>query len=348
MTEARSFDYWAYFIAETERANAPLYTSIVRGIATDPELKELAAHAQSGQPQANILLGAVHYLLLRGDQHPLRRFYPNLNGGKRIEGEYPFPHFRDFVHAHTSELVPLIQAGVTNTNEVGRCSALHAGFRAVAKDAGEPLNLIEIGPSAGLNLLWDRYRVRYRRGDCIIDSGPSEAPITIACEVRGERDPPAGPLPRIESRVGLERNPVSLSDPAQHDWLRALVWPDHLVRFERLEKAIEFFRAHPAEIRAGDALALLPDAIARIPEHHPVCIYHTFVVYQFSEEMREALDNILIMASLRRPLWRLSCEGSPASIGEAPIRLRHFLDGRKNSRVLGVCHPHGNWLEWRT
>jgi len=345
--EQQTFDYWDYFIAETERANAPLYTQIVRGIAGDSALRELAARVKTGQPPANILLASVHYLLLRGAQHSLRHFYPNLNGGHRIEDEDPFPHFKDFVDAHRSELTPLIGNRVTNTNEVARCSALHAGFRAVAKEAGEPLHLIEIGPSAGLNLLWDRYRVRYRGADDIIPVGPGDAPLTIDCELRGEKTPPSGPSPRIASRVGLERNPVDLSDSSQRDWLKALVWPDHLTRFARLEKAIERFRADPAEIRGGDALSLLPEAMAQVPEDQPLCVYHTYVVYQFSAEMREALDNIFILASLRRPLWRLSCEGSLASVGEAPMRLRHYLDGRKESRVLALCHPHGNWLEWR-
>ena len=347
MSEQTSFDYWDYFIAEAERANAPLYTQIVCGIAGDDELKALAARVATGQPPANILLASVQYLLLRGAEHPLRRFYPNLNGGQRIEGEDPFPQFRDFVNTRLSELLPLIENRVTNTNEVARCSALHAGFRVVAREVGEPLHLIEIGPSAGLNLLWDRYRVRYRGPDGIVDVGPDEAPLTIDCELRGDKMPPAGPSPRVASRVGLERNPVDLSDASQRDWLKALMWPDQPARFERLERAVELFRAHPAEIRAGDALHLLPEAMAKVSEDQPLCIYHTFVVYQFSAEMREALDNILTMASLRRPVWRLSCEGSLTSVGEAPMRLRRYVDGQKQSRVLALCHPHGAWLDWR-
>ncbi|HUJ45719.1 MAG TPA: DUF2332 domain-containing protein [Rhizomicrobium sp.] len=347
MSETQTFDYWAYFLAETEKANAPLYTSIVRGIAADDDLKDLASHVKPGQPQANILLAAVHYLLLRGADHPLRRFYPNLNGGARIDGEDPFPHFRDFVNTHRADVLRLVETGVTNTNEVARSSSLHAGFRALAAHAGEPLNLIEIGPSAGLNMNWDRYRVRYRRGDAVHEVGPTDAAITVDCELRGDKSPPFGPAPRVASRVGLELNPVNLANPDQADWLRALVWPDQPERFARLENAIALFREHPADIRAGDALALLPDAIAAIPEDRIVCVTHTYVVYQFTDEMREALDNILIMASLRRPIWRLSCEGSLASVGQAPMRLRRYGDGVKTSTTLALCHPHGAWLEWQ-
>jgi hypothetical protein len=340
----KSFDYWEFFAAECERAGAPLYVRIVRGICGDAEIKALAARCKAGQPPANILLAAVHFLLLRGAQHPLRRFYPSLNGGHRVEGEDPFPHFRDFVGAHRGELMPLIESGVTNTNEVARCSALHAGFRTIAAEAGEPLNLIEIGPSAGLNLNWDRYRIRYLRNGEAFESGPPDAALLIDCELRGSNVPPHGSSPKVASRVGLELNPVDLSDPYWRDWLKALIFPDHVARFARLEQAIELFRHRPAEIRAGDALANLADAIARLPEDQPVVVYHSFVIYQFSEEMREALDNILTMAGLGRTVWRLSLEGSLA--GENTLSLGRYHDGSKAVRPLARAHAHGTWLEW--
>ena len=346
MSEQKFFDYWDFFLAECECANAPLYAGIIRGVKDDAAIKELAGQVKPGQPPANVLLAAVHYLLLQGADHPLRKLYPNLNGGNHT-GEDGFPLFKDFVAQHRAELEPLIANGVTNTNEVARCSALHAGFRAVAEQAGAPLNLIEIGPSAGLNLIWDQYAVRYSRGNETFFTEPRDAALILDCELRGERLPPLGPAPKVASRVGLELNPVDLSDPHWRNWLKALVWPDQVARFARLEKAIAIFREHPAEIRGGDALSLLADAIARIPEGEPVCVYHTYVVYQFSEaNMRLALDDILVMAGLRRPIFRLSCEGSLERAGEAEMLLGHYHDGAKKLRRLATCHPHGAWLEW--
>jgi hypothetical protein len=342
-----SFDYWDFFVREVERAgDAPLYVQIVRGIAKDDELKEIASHVTPGQPMANIILASVHYLLLRGDRHPLSKFYPNLNGGHPL-GEDAFPAFRDFVTTHRAELAPLIARGVTNTNEVARCSTLHAGFRAVARETGEPLHLIEIGPSAGLNMIWDRYRVRYRRGADEFFVGPEGAALTLDCEIRGEEMPPLGPAPKIASRAGLELNPVDLSDPYWRDWLKALVWPDQAARFARLEKAIAIRLDETLDIRPGNALALLPDALAAIPEDQPVCVYHTYVTYQFSEEMREALDAILVMAGLRRPVWRMSAEGSPLRPGDAPLELRRYQGGVRDKRRLALAHPHGRWIEWQ-
>src|SRR4051794_2562880 len=108
MNGGKAFDYWEFFADEAERADAPLYVRLSRGIGGDPELREFANGVRKGQPPANVLLAAVHYLLLRGAEHPLKRFYPNLNGGSRVEGEDPFPRFQDFVAQFRGELAPLI------------------------------------------------------------------------------------------------------------------------------------------------------------------------------------------------------------------------------------------------
>ena len=340
----KPFDYWQFFTGEAQRAGSPLYVRLSEGVRDNPELRAFAAGAKKGQPPANILFGAVHYLLLRGADHPLRRFYPNLNGGTHDEGD-PLPHFVDFVATHREQLAPLIAAKVTNTNEVGRASLLHAAFRAVAEDAGEPLNLIEIGPSAGLNLVWDRYGVRYHRGSEIFELPVAEAALTIDCELRGDKLPPLGPTPKIASRVGLELNPVNLDDPDQRDWLRALVWPDTRGRFERLEAALKAYASDRPEIRAGSALDLLPDALRAIPEDQRVCVYHSYVVYQFSTEMKEALESLLTLAGLRRPIWRIGIEGGLD--GSNTIEMVRYHDGVRDAKILALCHPHGAWLDWR-
>ncbi len=169
---------------------------------------------------------------------------------------------------------------------------LHAGFRVVAAEAGEPLNLIEIGPSAGLNVIWDRYGVRYRRGEETFEIGGPDRALVTDVELRGDKIPPLGNAPRVASRVGLELNPVDLGDPDARDWLKALVWPEHRARFQRLDAALSAYGKARPEIRVGDALALLPDALRDAPEHEPVCVYHTYVTYQFTQEMRDALDNL--------------------------------------------------------
>jgi hypothetical protein len=340
----RPLGYWEFFATEARLANCPLYVRFCEGIIDDPDLQALANNVREGQPPANILFAAVHFLLLRGADDPLRRHYRNLNGGVGVEDEDPFPLFARFCARHREELMPLIRSRVTNTNEVGRSGVLNAAFRALATEAGEPLHLIEVGPSAGLNLIWDCYRVCYRHGDQEFLTDVPDPGLTLDVELRGERLPPFGAVPRIATRVGLERNPVDLSNPDDRDWLRALVWPDRVERFARLEAALGIYRDHRPEIRIGDALELLPDALAEAPANETVCVYHSFVTYQFSQAMKATFADILTIAGLRRPVWRLSFEGRAHN--ENRVTLRRYHDGAMDERFLARAHPHGAWLEW--
>jgi hypothetical protein len=337
---ANENDYWRDFAEDARRLGSPLYQQLALAIDGDDAIKALASRRRKGQPPANVLLGAVHFLLLKGTDHPLRDVYPTLGG--RYRGETVFPLFRDFVIKHESRLAPLIESKVTNTNEVGRSAILRPGFAALAREEKAPLHLIEIGPSAGLNLIWDRYGVRYEReGRLVADVAGG---FTLTCELRGEKIPPIAPLPPIASRLGLERDPVDLKDPDQRDWLRALVWPDQPRRLDRLDAAIAIYLKDPVPIARGDALDLLPEALAAVPPDEAVCVYHTIAVYQFSAAMKEALAALLVTAGLRRPVWHLGFEFDGGRDYE--VRLTHHRDGSSRSRKLGLAQPHGAWLEW--
>ncbi len=145
-----------------------------------------------------------------------------------------------------------------------RCCIPH--FARSRNEAGAPLNLIEIGPSAGLNLIWDRYGVNYNRdGKTWRPSRPMRRLSSNANCVAKKSRPP-GRHPRVGRRMGLELNPVDLSNADDRDWLRALMWPDQIARLERLDKAMALFREGKPEIREGDALALLSDALREMPE----------------------------------------------------------------------------------
>jgi hypothetical protein len=340
---APATDYWTFFAGDAERTGSMLYARIAAGIGKDEELKAMAALARIGQPHANLILAAVHLLLLRGAQDPLSRFYPSVGGTVSAKDGDPFPEFKAFVLQHRAEIVPLIRTRVTNTNEVGRSALLHPGFRVIAEAAGAPLSLIEIGPSAGLNLIWDKYGVRYRKGGETVAVISESASLVIDCELRGDGIPPTGPAPHVGGRIGLELNPVDLSNADDRDWLRALVWPDQVARLTRLDRAIELFAKEKPGIRAGDALALLPDTLAAVPRDHVPVVYHTIAVYQFSREMREALENILTVAGLRRPVWRLSFEYDGSLYVLSAVR---YADGARQERRLASCHPHGTWIEW--
>ena len=328
---------------ETEGFFSPLYARLCRSIAADYEVLALAAAAQPDQPTPNLLLAAVQFLLLKGVEHPLASFYPGI-AASPDETNDPYPAFHAFCLEHAEALLPLLATRRVQTNEVGRCACLLPAFGLVAHQAGaEPLSLIEIGASAGLNLLWDRYSYDYGDGHRY---GAADSPMQLTCTLRGTKTPQfPSSLPSVAFRVGLDLNPIDIDNADEILWLRALIWPEHHERVTRLQRALEIARQERPSLMSGDALTLLPDVMAKVPSNTALCVFHSFTVNQFSPEQREQLSSLLQDMSTQRTIFRVSLEELP---GEHYPRLDliRYADGKKTQQTLAYCAAHGWWLEW--
>ena len=338
-------DYWGMFAAEAARIGSPLYNTLALRIRDDDRLRRIAAHARPGQPQANLILAAVHFLLLGGKSHPLASHYPDLHPDGKPTTD-AFAEFRAFCIEHEAELSRLVASRITNTNEVARCTSLYPAFDHIARETGTALHMIEIGPSAGLNLNWNHYAYRFmRNGQAVVERTPQDALLSLSTELRGERNPVlAGALPQVDSKVGLELNPVNLLNPEDRLWLRALIFPELAPRFARLEGAISTALAHPVSIRFGDALDLVAPTVRALPSSGTPVLYHSFVTYQFSTAMRERLERTIRDLSAARPIYKVAVEWVA---NEHPLTVSRYENGSVDAVVLADCNPHGAWLEWR-
>jgi hypothetical protein len=341
---ARIFEFFGE--VECPQLDARIYAALCREIRRDEDLLAMAAHAPTTQPPPNLLFGAVHYLLLGGEEHPLREWYPALAEGEARDPEAIFPAFRDFCLAHRERIEGLIETRLTQTNVVQRCSALLPAFAEVsAGEGGAPLALIEIGPSAGLNLQWDRFRFDYDGEHRWGDAG---SPVRVESALRGDVSLPSIPseVP-VSWRRGVDINPIDISDPDAVQWLRALVWPDHPGRQERLSGAIDIALSSRPTILAGDAALLLPQLLAEAPSEATLCVYGTHTLYQFPREALIGTLKAMQDGSGARSIHFVSIEGT----GDRCSELRHtvYRGGRGGARetVLAArCCPHGRWLEW--
>ena len=77
----------------------------------------------------------------------------------------------------------------------------------------QPLALIEVGASAGLCLMADRYRYDFGRG-LVRPSVDQLDPPVFSCVVNATTPVPTAP-PRVTWRAGLDLDPVDISDPNQ-------------------------------------------------------------------------------------------------------------------------------------
>ena len=252
---------------------------------------------------------------------------------------------RTFVKKHGGEVRAVMHARRTQTNEVGRCAVLLP-----ALPAG-PLALVEVGASAGLCLLFERYH--YDFGSTRL--GAVSSRTHLRCTTTGPVPlPPA--LPRIVWRRGLDLKPIDVHDDDAVRWLLACVWPEHRERRRRLEGAIEMARADPPVVRPGDLVDDLPALLAEAPHDAQLVVFHSAVLSYVSRERRQAFAAVLAHASRRRDIIWLANEAAgvvPELIAPAISSSLRFVlgrtrcaTGRRRSEVLALAHPHGAELAW--
>ncbi len=253
-------ELWRWFADGIMSGYCPLYNEIARSVASD---RELLALQHSARPHAHLppmLLAGAHYLLLDGFEPALADVYAGRSSAPAA------PLFRDLCLEHSTALVEVLNTRTVQTNEVGRSALLGPALTWAA--GGEPVQLVDVGCRAGLNLLCDRYRLDYG-GHGV--SGPDDSPVRIDCQVVTGSPPIAPSLPVIVGRVGIDLDPPDLTDPDDTRWLLACVWPG-TGRFQRTARAIELGRADPPPVMRGDAVERLPEVLAGLGEGRVVVV----------------------------------------------------------------------------
>lgn len=283
-----------------------------------------------------MLLGAVHFLLLGGVDHPVRGFYPTLGGKERPENAYPL--FREFVLTHQASIIPILEQRLVQTNEVARSSVLLPAYHLVAEEADQELAVIEFGTSAGLNLIFDRYHHTFDPGPSL---GPAGSGVHLQCAVRGQGLPDLA-MPTVTWRRGLDLNPLDVTNESNARWLEALTWPDEGDRVARLRTAIAEFKTDPPRLDRG-GLEQLSTTIADVPADHALCLSHSLMLHQLAPADREAIHEILIEAG--RPAYRVAFEFDRDRDGWW-LELTMYEGGTCRSTNLAEAHSHGAWIRW--
>jgi hypothetical protein len=341
---------WIWFADTSCGDYSPLYDRICRTVAKSGDVLELIRQAPPEGHVPNTLLAAVHYLLLSGLDHPLAAVYAGTSDAD------PGPLFVDICLSRRQQILDLLATRRTNTNEVGRAAVLGPALTTVASELGRPLALVDVGCSAGLNLLCDRYLLDYGIAGT---TGPMDATVRIGCEIVGGGPPIVRALPDITARIGIDRHPIDANDEEELRWLLACTWPD-TGRLDRTRLALEEVRLAPPHFVSGDALATIPDVLAALPRDATAVVMTTWTMAYLSPPDRVVFCELLATASLARPIAWLSAEG-PGVVDlfsgvTAPtdadgllasvLGLVVYRGGHANSRLLALVHPHGAWMKW--
>lgn len=253
---------------------------------------------------------------------------------------------REIVSRRGGEVACVMRSHRTQTNEVGRCAVLLPAL------PPGPLALVEVGASAGLCLLLDRFY--YELGPTSV--GEVTSPVQLRCRVAGSVPAPPA-IPRIVWRRGLDARPIDVRDDEAVRWLLACVWPDHPERRRRLQGAISVARADPPTVTPGDLVDDLPGVLAGVPDDAQLVVFHSATLSYVSPDRRLAFADILATASRSRNLVWLSNEAHgvlremtalapPVSEVRFLLGRTNFTDGRRRDELLALAHPHGAEVAW--
>lgn len=343
-------ELWDWFADTQCRRYSPLYEQVCRAVARSDDVLAMVEEAPPEGHMPTVLLAAVHYLVLSGLDHPLAAVYAGAPGGE------VGPLFVDVCRTQHEAIRTILATRHTNTNEVGRSAVLGPALTEAAARVGAPIGLVDVGCSAGLNLLCDRYLLDYGAHGM---TGPPEAPVRLACDVTSGTPPIADLLPRIATRIGLDRDPVHLADDADMRWQLACVWPD-TGRLARSRTALDLARAADLQIVEGDAVDALPALLTSLPGACVPVVVTTWALAYLRSDRRTEFVDVLRDASADRPIAWISGEAAgvvhplgdvavpPDALGidASVLGLVVFDRGDLDASVLGFVHPHGRSLAW--
>ena len=348
---------------------SPLYESLAHSLAADADTLAFVCDNVAGTSRwgrvAVLFLAAVHDAALACPDSRLAAIY------RGETDDDPHQALVELVADERERVVTSLQTRSVQTNEVARSAVIMPAV--VEAGLGDrPVTLIEMGPSAGLNLLMDRYRIDYLRtanpgdgnrdGDAVVaTAGPPASALTIRCELRGDHVPLLDPHPVVAHRTGVDLSPLLIDDAADRRWLRACVWPGAVDRAALLDAAVAMAVDHPPELVKGDAVTDLAPMVAAAPAATvPVVVSSWALAYVSSADRTRIIGQLgaidrggpVALVTVEEPRFTpwlaidpgtapAGSDGTPTAVG-----LTVWDSGHMSTRHLGWCHPHGRWLQW--
>jgi hypothetical protein len=306
------------FARDEAAGRSPLYEEFALGVARDTDVLALLAALPTPKQQPNLLLAAV----------------------KHEFGVQPdWPTFRATVLKHWREISATMMARSTQTNEAARCATLLPALMQLP----QPLALLEVGASAGLCLLPDRYAYDFNGHQLTPKdwNGPR-----FACQTNDATPRPTR-LPEIVWRAGLDLNPIDVRDADQCAWLEALIWSGQEQRLANLRAAIAVARRAPPRLVGGDLQHDLAKLAAEAPRDATLVVFHTAVLaYVRGQEQRDAFARTVREFG---SVW-ISNEAPGVFPDTAAQVTREIPRGQFilaiDGRPMALTDPHGVALQW--
>lgn len=332
-------------VAYCDAAGAPITARVCGGIAavlksaTDSALLA-AVRGWQGAPLADALplrvAGGLHALHLAGAAPELAPIYHG-------EAADDAAVIGAVMAAHEAALLPWLD-GPPQTNEAGRSANFIAAMLWLAEQ-GLPARFacLEIGSSAGINLMLDRYA--YDLGGVMV--GPGEPVMAFRPAWEGA-PPPAQDIAILSTR-GCDVAPVDLTDPAQALRLKAYIWPEHAVRFERMDAAIRAASERKPDLVRMNAADFVEAELAKPQASATTRVLMHSIVWQYvpadqQARVTAAMEAAGATATVERPLAWVQVEAD-RTVHRHKLTVRYWPGGGEEAQ-LAWSHPHGADVAW--
>jgi hypothetical protein len=284
------------------------------------------------------LAGGFHHLLLTGADLRLEPVYRS-----EVTDQAEVNAIVSAVTAdHDTRLLPWLD-GPPQTNEAGRSASFMAGLLWLSGRLGPQFELNELGASAGINTMMDRYH--YDLGG--VTAGPQKSPMQIKPEWRGS--PPPANLVEIVSIQGCDQAPVDLSDPDAALRVKSYVWPENANRIARMDAAIALAAEKRPNVVQADALDWVLERLAAPQAEGVTRVFNHSIVWQYIPADRRALISNAMEAAggeatPLKPLAWMMLETNRETFAH-DLRVRYWPGG-PDWALLGQAQAHGSWVEW--
>ena len=285
------------------------------------------------------IAGGFHDLFRRGIEPELGRIYR----GEITDQLAINAMIAEIVTRNDTDLLPWFNSP-PQTNEAGRSANFVAALHWLASRVIPNFELNEIGSSAGMNLLIDRYR--YDLGGVV--SGPDDSPVTIKPVWNGP-PPPTEPFV-IQSVQGCDIQPIDVRNNAAANRLMAYIWPEMPERFERMKAGIAMIHERPVNLIQADAADFVEAQLAKPQAAGSTKVLMHSIVWQYlpdtvQQRVQSAMAEAGEAATIEKPLAWISLETNRATFRHE-LKVSYWPRGSEPV-LLGEAHAHGQWVNWR-
>ena len=321
-----------------------------------------AARSRASFDVPMLLLAGLHREVLSGatETIELARFFPTVGGDREPDDNRLASALGAAILGCRARLADFLQQATVQTNETARglCWLLPAYWTNWPE-----IHLVDLGASAGLNLIADQRQYLLTgpdkgRPSLLLGAvGPED--FTVVCE--GVPCPLVPhPLPVILTRTGCDLAPVLRDSFEAEQTLAAFVWGDQPRRMTSLRRGIEILHRvnqgpAPVRLHSADLPANLPhflDDHCRWPDQAPLLLTNTYLTAYLASKGAALWSIIDSWAAIQpRPvLWAqwepLRQERQPPQLGWLAWTIDLWLHGRHATWHLAWVHPHGSRLVW--